>query len=130
MHLSVQILLLACAVAVAAGIVLASLALRRAALRASAILAILEQELRPLVGQLLALLADLRALGREAHADLERVGMVAERVDDVAAGLSRVVSVVGGITRAGQVVGVAAGLWKGLDVFVHRLRKEQGDHHD
>jgi len=130
MHLSVQILLLACAVAVAAGIVLASLALRRAALRASAILAILEQELRPLVGQLLALLADLRALGREAHADLERVGMVAERVDDVAAGLSRVVSVVGGITRAGQVVGVAAGLWKGLDVFVHRLRKEQGDNHE
>jgi len=130
MHLSVQILLLACAVAVAVGIVLASLALRRAAQRADRVLAILEQELRPLVGQLLALLADLRALGREAHADLERVGMVAERVDDVAAGLSRVVSVVGGITRAGQVVGVAAGLWKGLDVFVHRLRKEQGDNHE
>lgn len=130
MHLSVQFLLLACAVAVAAGLVLASLALRRAALRAEGVLAILEQELRPLVGQVLALLADLRTLSREAHADLERVGRVTERVDDLAAGLSRLVSVLGGLTRAGQIVGVAAGLKKGLDVFVHRLRKEQGDNHE
>lgn len=130
MHLSIQLLLLACAVAVAAGLVLASLALRRAALRAEGVLAILEQELRPLVGQVLALLADLRTLSREAHADLERVGRVTERVDDLAAGLSRLVSVLGGLTRAGQIVGVAAGLKKGLDVFVHRLRKEQGDNHE
>ena len=130
MHLSVQILLLACVVAVAVGLVLASLALRRAALRAEGVLAILEQELRPLVGQVHALLADLRTLSREAHGDLERVGMVAERVDDLAAGLSRVVGVLGGLTRAGQLVGVAAGLRKGFDVFVHRLRKEQGDNHE
>ena len=130
MHLSVQILLLACGVAVTAGLVLASLALRRAALRAEGVLGILEQELRPLVGQAHALLADLRTLSREAHTDLERVGMVAERVDDLAAGLSRVVSVLGGLTRAGQLVGVAAGLKKGFDVFVHRMRKEQGDNHE
>lgn len=130
MHLWIQLLLLACVVAVAVGLVLASLALRRAALRAEGVLAILEQELRPLVGQVLALLADLRTLSREAHADLERVGMVAERVDDLAAGLSRVVGVLGGLSRAGQLVGVAAGLKKGLDVFVHRLRKGQGDNHE
>jgi hypothetical protein len=34
-----------------------------------------------------------------------------------------------GLTRAGQIVGVAAGLKKGIDVFVQRLRN-QGDHHE
>jgi hypothetical protein len=130
MHLSVQVVLAAAAVGIAAGVLVAALALRRAALRAEGVLAILEQELRPLVGQLHALLADLRSLSREAHTDLERVGIVTERVDDLAAGLSRTVGVLAGLTRVGQLVGVAAGLKKGFDVFVHRVRKDQGDNHE
>jgi hypothetical protein len=32
-----------------------------------------------------------------------------------------------GLARAGQIVGLAAGLRRGVDVFVQRLRRE-GDH--
>jgi hypothetical protein len=104
-------------------------ALRGVAQRAEAVLAIVEQELRPLVGQVLALTEDVRGLTREAGRELERVGAVTERVEDIATGLGRIVMTLGSLTRAGQIVGVAAGLKKGIDVFVHRLR-HQGDHHE
>ena len=110
-------------------LVAAVVALRRVAQRAEAILAIVEQELRPLIGQALALTEDVRTLTREASQELERVGAVTDRVDDIATGLSRFVGMLSGLTRAGQIVGVAAGLKKGLDVFVHRFR-HQGDHHE
>src|SRR5438046_8055737 len=106
------------------------LAMRRVALRAEAVLAIVEQELRPLIGQAHALTEDVRALTREAGRELERIGAVAEKVESVADGFARLVGVLGGLTRAGQIVGVAAGVKKGVEAFVHRLRKEQGDDHE
>jgi len=104
-------------------------ALRGVAQRAEAVLAIVEQELRPLIGQALALTEDVRGLTREAGRELERVGAVTDRVEDVATGLGRIIMTLGSLTRAGQIVGVAAGLKKGIDVFVHRLR-HQGDQHE
>lgn len=130
MPLWAQALLTLAAFALMLALVAAVLALRRVAQRAEGVLTIVEQELRPLVGQAHALTEDVRALTREAHRELERVGAVAERVNDVAAGLARFTAVLGGITRAGQLVGVAAGLKKGIDVFVQRLRKAQGDNHE
>jgi hypothetical protein len=96
--------------------------------RAEAVLAIVEQELRPLIGQTLALTEDVRVLTREAGRELERVGVVTERVEEIAITIGRVVGTLSSLTRAGQIVGVAAGIKKGIDVFVHRLRY-QGDHH-
>lgn len=130
MPLWAQALLTLAAFALMLALVAAVLALRRVAQRAEGVLTIVEQELRPLVGQAHALTEDVRALTREAHRELERVGAVAERINDVAAGLARFTAVLGGITRAGQLVGVAAGLKKGIDVFVQRLRKAQGDNHE
>ena len=104
------------------------LAMRRVALRAEAVLAIGEQELRPLIGQAHALTEDVRALAREAGRELERVGAVADRVDTIAEGLGRFVGTLSGLTRAGQIVGVAAGLKKGIDVFVNRLWHRGDDH--
>jgi uncharacterized protein YoxC len=104
-------------------------ALRGTAQRAEAVLAIVEQELRPLIGQAMALTEDVRMLTRDASRELERVGAVTDRVDDIARGVSRIVGTVSGLTRAGQLVGMAAGLKKGLDVFVQRFR-QQGDHHE
>ena len=104
------------------------LAMRRVALRAEAVLAIVEQELRPLIGQAHALTEDVRALAREAGRELERVGAVADRVDTIAEGLGRFVGTLSGLTRAGQIVGVAAGLKKGIDVFVNRLWHRGDDH--
>ena len=125
----VQLLLSLAAFALLLALVAAVWALRRTAQRAEAVLTIVEQELRPLIGQALALTEDVRTLTREAGRELERVGAVTDRVDDIATGLSRFVGMLSGLTRAGQIVGVAAGLKKGLDVFVHRFR-HQGDHHE
>ena len=125
-----QALLALAAGALMLALVAAVLALRQVAQRAAGVLAIVEQELRPLVGQAHALTEDLRTLAREASRELERIGAVTERVNDVAEGLARVVAVLSGITRAGQLVGVAVGLKKGIDVFVQRLWKGQGDKHE
>jgi len=125
----VQLLLSLAAFALLLALVAAVWALRGMAQRAEAVLTIIEQELRPLIGQALALTEDVRTLTREASRELERVGAVTDRVDDIATGLSRFVGTLSGLTRAGQIVGVAAGLKKGLEVFVHRFR-HQGDHHE
>lgn len=125
----VQLLLSLAAFALLLALVAAVWALRRMAQRAEAVLTIIEQELRPLIGQALALTEDVRTLTREASRELERVGAVTDRVEDIATGLSRFVGTLSSLTRAGQIVGVAAGLKKGLDVFVHRFR-HQGDHHE
>jgi len=122
----VQMLLSLAAFALLVALVAAVWALRGVAQRAEAVLTIVEQELRPMIGQGLTLVEDLT---REAGRELERVGAVTDRVEVVAAGLGRIVMTVGSLTRAGQIVGVAAGLKKGIDVFVHRLR-HQGDHHE
>jgi hypothetical protein len=125
----VQMILSMAAFALLVALVAAVWALRGVAQRAEAVLAIVEQELRPLIGQGLALTEDVRGLTREAGRELERVGAVTDRVEVIAAGLGRIVTTVGSLTRAGQIVGVAAGLKRGIDVFVHRLR-HQGDHHE
>src|SRR5438105_13901723 len=126
----VQMLLSLAAFALLLALVAAVWALRGVAQRAEAVLAIVEQELRPLIGQALALTEDVRGLTREAGRELERVGAVTDKVGSVADGFARFVGVVGGLTRAGQLVGVAAGVKKGVGAFVQRLRKEQGDHHE
>ena len=124
-----QAVLVACAVLLTAAAVPAILALRRMLRRAETVLTIVEQELRPLVGQAHALTDDVRQLTREAKDEIERVGEVTERVNAVAEGVGRAVHGLAGFARAGQLIGVAAGLKKGFDVFVARLAKEQGDHH-
>jgi hypothetical protein len=125
----VQMLLSLAAFALLLTLVAAVWALRGVAQRAEAVLAIVEQELRPLIGQALALTEDVRGLTREAGRELERVVAITDRVEEVATGVGRIVMTLGSLTRAGQIVGVAAGLKKGIDVFVHRL-KHQGDHHE
>jgi uncharacterized protein YoxC len=128
-----QTLLILAAVALMLALVAAvavALALRRVAQRAESVLTIVAQELRPLVGQAHALTEDVRGLIRETGRELERIGAVTEKVESVADGLARFVGVLGGLTRAGQLVGMAVGLKKGLGVFVQRFRKEQGDDHE
>jgi uncharacterized membrane protein YqgA involved in biofilm formation len=125
-----QALLTLAALALMLALVAAVLALRRVAQRAESVLAIVAEELRPLVGQAHALTEDVRALTREAGRELERIGAVTDKVESVAEGFARLVGVLGSLTRAGQIVGVAAGLKKGVEVFVQRLRKEQGDDHE
>jgi len=124
----VQLLLSLASLALLLALVAAVWALRGVARRAEAVLTIVEQELRPVIGQAVALTEDVRSLTRDASRELERVGAVTDRVDDIAGAVGRIVGTLSGLTRAGQIVGMAVGLKKGIDVFVQRLR--QGDHHE
>jgi hypothetical protein len=125
----VIVVLVGCAVVLTIALVPTILALRRTLRRAEIVLTIAEQELRPLIGQAHALTEDVRLLTREASQEIERVGEVTERVNAAAGGIIRMATGLAGLTKAGQLIGMAAGLKRGFDVFVQRLSKEQGDHH-
>jgi uncharacterized protein YoxC len=122
-----QMVFVACAVALTGALVAAILALRRTLRRADAVLEIVEQELRPMVSQVNGLTQEMRDLTREARREVERVGDMTERVQLAADGLGRLAGGLAGFTRAGQIIGLAAGLRRGVDVFVQRWRREQGD---
>jgi len=122
-----QLVLVACAVALTAALVSAILALRGALRRTEAVLEIVEQELRPLIGQAHGVTEEVRELTREARLEVVRVGEVTEQLQVVAAGLGRLAMGLGGLARIGQVAGLAVGLRRGVDVFVQRLRRGQGD---
>jgi hypothetical protein len=129
MHTWAQAVIVACVVAVTVVLVPTLIALRRAAERGERVLAAAERDLGPLTEHLKILVDEFQSLSRDARAEVARVGALAERAEDVAVGVGRVLSAVAGLTRAGQLVGVAAGLKTGLDVFLHRLRKQEGDNH-
>ena len=136
MHLWAQGVVVICLVAVTVVLVPTVLAVRRSAERADRVLAFLEGELRPLLGEMRELVQELRGLGGEAREELQRVGDLTDRAQNTVEGVGRVLGAVAGLTRAGQLVGVAAGLKAGLDMFLRRLRrhardgKQEGDHHE
>lgn len=127
MQMWAEIVVVVCVVVVTLALVPAVVALRRAAERTERVLAIAERELQPLATQVEALVDDLRGMSREVREGVERLGGLAKRAQGLSDGLGRVMSAVSGLTRAGQLVGVAAGLKTGLDVFLRRLRKDEKD---
>jgi uncharacterized protein YoxC len=111
-----------CVVVVSAVFVWTLLALRKTALRAESVLHVVEREIWPLLGQLESLLAELRDLSQGAKGELSKIRVVVRRAEDVSIKVSKLVIAVGGLTRIGQYVSLAAGVKKGLDVFVRRLK--------
>jgi uncharacterized protein YoxC len=122
-----QVVLMLCGLAVTGAIVVILVALTRVVRRTEHVLVIVEQELRPLIGQVNGLTEDLRTLTREGTREVERVGEMTDRLNEAASGIIKVVGALGALTRAGQLVGLATGIRKGVDVFMRRMR--QGDHH-
>ena len=116
-----QAIVVICIVALTAVLASTLLALKKTALRAESVLHLVEREIRPMASQLEALAGELKTLSRSANAELERVSVVVRRVDDVSLKVARLVGAVSGLTRVGQMAGAAAGVKKGLDVFVARL---------
>jgi len=125
----VQIVLIVCALALTAALVAAILAARATLRHAASVLEIVEQELRPLLGQMHGLTDDVRDLTRETRREVERIGEVTEHVETAADGVGRIVVALAGLTRAGQAIGLVAGIRRGVDVFVDRLRGNQGGNH-
>lgn len=126
MQLWVQVVAVLCLLVLTVVAVPAILALRRSAERAERVLAAVEGELPPLLAEVQGLVHELRGLTEEARGEVQRVAILTDRAQDAVASVGRVFGAVAGLTRAGQLVGVAAGLKAGLDVFLHRLRRQDG----
>jgi len=123
-----------CVVAVSAALVALLVALARVGRRAERVLALVERELErdvpPLMEDLHELSGELRRLGQGANAELDRLGRITGRVEEVVDTTSQVLNALSGLTRAGQLVGIAAGIKTGVEVFLHRLRTQRGDGHE
>jgi hypothetical protein len=83
----------------------------------------LDQDLSPLLKGLRELVDELRLLSRGATTELERIVQITARAQEVTENATRLLNALAGLTRAGQIVGLVAGIKAGVDVFVHRLRK-------
>jgi hypothetical protein len=122
-----------CALALTVALVAAIAAAVGAVRRAERVLAALQREIDhdvpPLLGGLRDLVEDLRLFSRGATTELDRIGEITGRVQDVADGASRLLGALSGLTRVGQLVGIATGIKTGVDVFLHRLR-QRGDGHE
>jgi uncharacterized protein YoxC len=115
--------ILACVVALTLVLISALLSLRKTALRAESVLAQVEREIRPMASELENLTGELQKLSRNANDNLQRIGGIVDRVEDISVQAARVVGAVGGLTRIGQYAGMAAGVKRGVEVFLHRLKE-------
>jgi uncharacterized protein YoxC len=117
-----QAVIVACIVVLTAVLVSALLALRKTALRAESVLHVVEREILPMASQIESLANELRTLSHSASDELQRVGEVIRRVEDVTAKVARLVVALSGFVRVGQVIGIATAVKRGLDVFIRRMR--------
>lgn len=115
-------LLVLCAVVVSTALVVTLLSLRKTALRAERVLDLLEREVRPALGQIPPLIAELREVSQGTSEELAKMRAVVARAEDMSVKISKVVSALGTFTQVGQYASLAAGVKKGLDVFVRRLK--------
>ena len=102
------------------------LQLTRTARAAEQALAAVERELRPLASQIQALLQEHRELAQQATRDLREVEGLMLMGQEMLARVTRLTSLLGSVGTLGKVFGVAQGLRKGVDVFIHRLAGRRG----
>jgi uncharacterized protein YoxC len=120
----VQAVIAICVVGLSAALVATLLAVRKTALRAESVLSAVEQEIRPMLGQIESLTAELRELSRSANEEMRRISVIVRRAEDISLGISRLLAAVGGLTRLGQYASIAVGAKRGLDVFLSRLKSK------
>ena len=115
--------ILACVVALTIVLMSTLLSIKKTALRAESVLAQVEREIRPMASELETLTGELQKLSRNANDNLQRIGGIVDRVEDISVQAVRVIGAVGGLTRIGQYAGMAAGVKRGVEVFLHRLKE-------
>jgi uncharacterized protein YoxC len=111
-----------CAVALTLALVTTLRTLRKTAARADEVLHIVEREIRPMASQIESLAEEARALAQNANANMERLAVVVHRADEISYQIARMAVAIGGFTRLGSYTAAAAGVKRGLDVFIKRLR--------
>ncbi len=104
----------------------ALLQVARTARAAEQTLTTVDHELKPLTTQVQALLQEHRTLAQQATKDLRQIEGIALMAQDVLARVTNLTTLLSSFGTVGRVVGIARGLQKGLDVFVHRLGKTRG----
>ena len=114
--------LVVCAVAITVALVAVLFSLKRLIERGEAVLTLIEREIRPTASQLGALTEELRGVSHQVTLELERIGLITRRLDDITGTIAKVVGVVGGIVQVARLGGVAMGLQRGLGVFISRLK--------
>jgi uncharacterized protein YoxC len=97
----------------------------RTARAAEQTLVTVDHELKPLTTQVQALLQEHRTLAQQATKDLRQVEGIALMAQDVLARVTNLTSLLSSFGTVGRVVGMARGLQKGIDVFVHRLARNR-----
>jgi uncharacterized protein YoxC len=117
-----QAIIVVCIVVLSAALVITLLAMRRLALRADGVLAVVEREIRPLLGQLESLTAELRELSQGAGDELKRIKVLVGRAEDASLKVARLVLALSSLTRFGQYASMALGVKRGLSVFVRSLK--------
>jgi uncharacterized protein YoxC len=115
--------ILACVVALTIVLISTLLSVRKTALRAERVLAQVEHEIRPMASEIETLTGELQKLSRNANDNLQRIGGIVDRVEDISVQAARLVGAVAGLTRIGQYAGMAAGVKRGVEVFLHRLKE-------
>jgi uncharacterized protein YoxC len=122
--LAVTVLVL-CAIAITVALVSVLFSLKRLVDRGEAVLTLVEREIRPTASQLGALTEELRGVSHQVTLELERIGLITRRLEDITGTIAKVVGVVGGIAQVARLGGVAMGLQRGLGVFLSRLKSRQ-----
>lgn len=117
-----ELIIALCAVVATVALVAALRALRKTAVRADDVLHLVEREIRPMASQIESLAEEVRTLAHNANENMDRVSLVVQRAEDISYKMARLAGAVGGLTRVGQYAGVAAGVKRGIDVFISRLR--------
>ena len=115
--------ILACVVALTIVLMSTLLSIKKTALRAEGVLAQVEREIRPMASELESLTGELQKLSRNANDNLQQIGGIVDRVEDISVQAARVAGAVAGLTRIGQYAGMAAGVKRGVEVFLHRLKE-------
>lgn len=129
-HPWLQAVIALCLVALTVALIPVFVTLRRIGERAERVLAVVESDLRPTIERVQGLVDELSGLSQDVRAEVERVSVLTRRVSDLSDGIGHLVSGLAGLARVGRLVGVAAGLKTGLDVFLNRLHRHHGDSHE
>lgn len=117
-----ELIIALCAVAATVALVAALRALRKTAGRADEVLHLVEREIRPMASQIESLAEEVRTLAQNANANMDRLAVVVHRADEISYQMARLAVTLSGFTRLGSYTAVAAGVKRGLDVFIKRLR--------
>jgi uncharacterized protein YoxC len=112
--------------ALVVAVIPALLQVARTARAAEQTLISVDREIRPLTSEVQALLQEHRNLAHQATKDLRQIEGVVVMTQDVLGRLTHVTSLLSGFGTVGRVIGVARGLQKGIDVFVHRIARRRG----